>query len=97
MSRLHISDRARSDLDAIWRYSFEQWAQARADDYYLALREKLHQIATAPESGAAVDVRPTCRKILSGSHYIYYRAVPGGVEVLRVLHQSMDVRRHLAP
>jgi len=97
MLRLHISDRARDDLDGIWRHSLEQWAQARADEYYLAIRDKLKLIVAQPEIGVAVDVRPNCRKILSGSHYVYYRTVPGGLEILRILHQSMDVRRHLTP
>lgn len=97
MTLLHISERAHTDLDEIWRYSLEQWSQARADAYYLALRDKLKLVANRPEAGSTVDVRPTCRKILSGSHYIYYRAKSDRVEILRVLHQSMDVRRHLAP
>ena len=97
MTRLHISDRARDDLVEIWRYSLEQWNQARADEYYLALSDVMRLVAERPGSGAAVDVQPSCRKMLSGSHYIYYREQPSRVEILRVLHQSMDVRRHLAP
>ena len=95
MPRIDISERAHRDLDAIWQYSFKQWSNAKADEYYLAIRDKLRAALADPESGLPVEIRPGCRKLLSGSHIIYYRPVADGIEIIRVLHQSMDVRRHL--
>ena len=95
MSRIHISDEARRDLDAIWRYTAKQWSRAQADAYYLDLRRQLKAALANPVSGVPVDIRPSCRKLLSGAHFIYYRPVIDGIEVIRILHQSMDVRRHL--
>jgi len=95
MSQIHISDAARRDLDAIWRYSVNRWSRAQADAYYLDLRHQLRAALANPESGVAVDIRPSCRKRLSGSHFIYYRPAVDGIDIIRVLHQSMDVRRHL--
>ncbi|WP_369684713.1 type II toxin-antitoxin system RelE/ParE family toxin [Devosia ginsengisoli] len=80
---------------SIWRYSFEQWSKTQADEYYLALRNQLKAALANPDSGVPVTIRPGHRKLLSGSHFIYYRAVDDGIEIIRVLHQNMDVRRHL--
>lgn len=41
-------------------------------------------------------IRPGYRKQLSGWHVIYYRLTEeGSVEIVRVLHRSMDVDGHL--
>lgn len=95
MSRIQISLQARRDLDSIWLYSLKRWSKAQADEYYLALREQLKTALVDPDSGVAVAIRPGLRKLLSGSHYIYYRPVANGIEIIRVLHQSMDVHQHI--
>jgi toxin ParE1/3/4 len=96
MPRIDISEEAHRDLDSIWQYSLTQWSEAKADEYYLALRDTLIAALADPDSGTPVEIRPGCRKLLSGSHFIYYRPVAGGIEIIRVLHQAMDVRRHLS-
>jgi toxin ParE1/3/4 len=48
------------------------------------------------EGEDASHIRPGYRKQLSGRHVIYYRETEEGViEVVRVLHQRMDVVRRL--
>jgi toxin ParE1/3/4 len=36
-------------------------------------------------------------KLRVGSHLVFFRNRDGGVDIIRVLHQSMDVGRHLKP
>ena len=33
--------------------------------------------------------------ISAGSHFIIYRAIEDGIGIIRVLHQRMDISRHL--
>jgi len=50
-----------------------------------------------PMIGRACDeVRPGYRKHAVGSHTLYYRIASADViDVVRILHQRMDVDRHL--
>jgi toxin ParE1/3/4 len=42
------------------------------------------------------DIRPGYRKLAAASHILYYRVTPDGViDVVRVMHQRMDIDRHL--
>jgi toxin ParE1/3/4 len=41
-------------------------------------------------------VRTGYRGSRVGAHVIFYREVTEGIEVVRILHQRMDVRRQLA-
>jgi toxin ParE1/3/4 len=41
------------------------------------------------------DLRPGYRKYLVGSHVLFYRVTNTDVVVVRILHQRMDVERHL--
>jgi toxin ParE1/3/4 len=56
----------------------------------------MHTLATTPQLGAARDaIRPGYRSARQGRHLIFYREIPDGIEVVRVLHESMDIERHL--
>jgi toxin ParE1/3/4 len=65
-----------------------------------SLRELQHAIdraAANPRIGRACDeIRSGYRKLAAGSHTLFYRVTAEDViEVVRVLHQRMDVDRHL--
>jgi hypothetical protein len=54
------------------------------------------KVAKRPETdNPASDLRQGYARRLTGSHIIFYRITDGGVDVVRVLHQSMDFDRHL--
>lgn len=59
------------------------------------LRE-LQRAAANPRIGGACDeIRPGYLKLGAGSHTLFYRVTAEGViDVVRVLHQRMDVDRH---
>jgi toxin ParE1/3/4 len=41
------------------------------------------------------DVRPDYRKYPVGSHILFYRVTKAAIVVVRILHQRMDVERHI--
>jgi toxin ParE1/3/4 len=93
--RLDLSLAAKSDISNIWRYTAEKWSVEQADAYYESIANALDDIAKGNIVGIPVDIRHGVQKHLLMSHAIYFRASAHAIEVLRVLHQSMDVRRHL--
>ena len=87
--------RAELDLEEIWFYSFERWGRAQADGYIGALAEAFETLADGRRTGRAVDIRRGYLKHAVGSHMVYFRVVPDGIEIVRILHQIMDTDRHL--
>jgi toxin ParE1/3/4 len=54
-------------------------------------------VAKNPTIGRPQDeFSPGLRKYPIGKHYIFYRASGKGIEVVRVLHQAMDITRQLS-
>ena len=41
------------------------------------------------------DVRTGYRKYPAGSHLLFYRLTPDGIDIVRILLQRMDFERHL--
>jgi toxin ParE1/3/4 len=91
-----LTGRARADLRGIWRYSMERWGRERADRYVREVDRAFATLAADPRRGRPCDeIRPGYRKLRGGAHMIFYRTVGVDIEVVRVLHQSMDFDRHL--
>jgi toxin ParE1/3/4 len=97
MRQLLFRPRAIADIEGIWDYTSRRWGVAQADRYVLSLRQACIAVARNELPGEdASHIRLGYRKQLSGRHVIFYRLNDqGAVEVVRVLHQRMDVVGHL--
>jgi toxin ParE1/3/4 len=96
MMRPILSPLAQKDLRSIWLYSAENWGRKQADRYAGSIRQDIARIAARPEIGNSDNVlRQGYAWRLTGSHIIFYRIIDGGVDIVRILHQSMDFDRHL--
>lgn len=97
MSRYLLSPAAQADLEQIWDYTCQRWDANQAEEYLLELQHAIERTAANPRIGRACDeIRPGYRKLSAGSHALYYRVTAEGlVDVVRILHQRMDVDRHL--
>ena len=96
MRQIRLSPKARADLDAIWDFSARRWGLDQAEDYLHGLGETMKLLAAWPHLGRSIDdVREGCFKFPAASHVIFYRVLPGTIDVIRILHKSMDVDRHL--
>lgn len=94
--RFIVSPRARADIDDIWDYTARQWGTRQAEIYLRLLQAAVDAVASDPEVGPTCDdVRPGYRKYRVGSHVLFYRVTASSVVVVRILHQRMDVDRHL--
>jgi toxin ParE1/3/4 len=88
--------RAQQDLEAIWLYTFQQWSSVQADSYVSDILSACERLSNGEKVGLnAADVRLGYWKYFSGSHVIYYRISDHYLTVVRILHQSRDVDKHL--
>lgn len=97
MSRYVLSPAARADVEQIWDYTCDRWGDKQAEKYVREIQRAIDRVVDIPEIGRACDeVRPGYRKHAVGAHTLYYRVAGVDViDVVRILHQRMDVDRHL--
>lgn len=90
-----LSPRAESDLEEIWLYTFKTWSLEQANRYHGTIVEAFEGLAARGRIGRPVDIRDGYFKYRVGAHVVFYRFAESGLVVVRVLHQRMDVGRHL--
>ncbi len=93
MSSYKLSRKAVTDLLKIGRYTTKKWGIAQRDEYLKQIDNCFTQLSENPNLGIKCDyVAEGYRKFPQGSHMIYYRLAPKNVvEIIRILHKSMDV------
>jgi len=90
-----LSPKAESDLENIWRYSAEHWSDSQADRYVNEIFSACGDLARGIRKGRNVPIRSGYLKYPVASHFIYYRFRTDQLHVIRILHQRMDLERHL--
>lgn len=95
MKAIRFTPAAEADLEAIWDYSAEHWGIAQADRYTDDIRDACVALASSEKRGRSVDIREGYRKFSTGSHMIYFIERADMLAVIRILHTSQDVQRHL--
>ena len=97
MHPYEISTKALADLDEIWLYTFETWSVEQANRYYNLIFDEISYICEDPLSGKSMDdVRKGYRVSKVKSHLIFYKVVNDIVEIIRILHQRMDIENRLS-
>lgn len=95
MSNVSFSAAAADDLNDIWDYTTEEWGIDQAERYTDGIQDICNSLARGEKHGYIVDIREGYLKRSVGRHFIFYRTTDTGISVTRILHQSMDVQRHL--
>ena len=92
MAIAYLTPAARQDLSVIWDYTNERWGIEQAEKYTEHIIE-MCAVLTEPVTGSlsADDIRSGYQKVLYGKHLIFFRIEKEVIEVVRILHQSMDV------
>ncbi len=97
MCKYRISEKAVADLERIWIYTFENWSVNQADRYYNLIIDEIKFIAENFMSGKSMEhIRRGYRVSKVKSHLIFYRKFDDNqIEVIRILHQMMDLKNRL--
>jgi toxin ParE1/3/4 len=93
--RFVLSPRAETDLDEIWDYTADRWGLDQAVTYTRDIWQRIQAVAARPAMGQECsNIRTGYYKISCGSHVLFYRLTPEGVDVVRILHARMDYDSH---
>lgn len=93
-----ISQEANRDIENIWLYTFENWSHEQADRYFNLILDEIEYISNNPDSGKDYDeVRKGYFRSRIKSHFIFYKInrKKERVEIIRILHQRMDIESRL--
>ena len=91
-----ITKKAVSDLEEIWLYTVEKWPVEQADRYYSLIFDEINFICSNVESGKPMGhVRKGYRASKVKSHLIFYQVKNNIVEIIRILHERMDIDNRL--
>lgn len=96
MLELRLRPKAVEDLQSIWDYTVEFWDVAQAEKYLRAIQLAFEKLTESRFSGRRCDsIRTGYWKISVGKHVIFYRVEDGFLDVVRVLHERMDMPQQL--
>jgi len=91
-----ISKKAVSDLEEIWLYTIENWSVEQADRYYNLIFDEINFICQNYENGKSMEhVRKGYFAAKVKSHLIFYKVVSNRIEIIRILHEMMDIENRL--
>lgn len=93
-----ISIEAQNDLENIWLYTFETWSLEQADRYLELIFDEIDYLAKNPTEGKDYShvIKGYFRSKVK-SHFIFYKInlKDKFVEIIRILHQQMDIENRL--
>jgi toxin ParE1/3/4 len=97
MLKYKLSKSAVKDLNNIWSYTVKKWSLNQADKYYNSLVKVFQDIANNPNEGKNYDgVSSDLLGFRIGKHIIFYEILDEDfIEIIRILHGSMDLKSKL--
>ena len=97
MKLFALTKTAKADLRSIAIFTQERWGIKQRNLYIKQLDDAFHILARSFELGKSCDdIMPGYRKFPQGSHIVFYKgASTSKIEVIRILHKSMDVETQI--
>jgi toxin ParE1/3/4 len=94
MAQILFTPLAAEDLQQIWLYIAENAGRETAKKFLSEIKKKCETAAKFPESGRARhEFIINLRSIPFKNYVIFYLPLKDGIEVLRVLHGSRDIKQ----
>jgi len=86
-----LSPLAKCDIQKIWDYTANRWGIDQAETYICQLWKHIEAVARQPAiARPCPEVRKGYYKYPSGSHVLFFRISGNDIDIVRILHQSMD-------
>ena len=97
MSDYIISEKALEDINAIWVYTAQNWSVEQANRYYNLIFDEIEFISSNFEMAQDFGkLRKSYRYSKIKSHLIFFKKNKfNEIEVIRVLHEKMDIESRL--
>ena len=98
MSEYIINEKALEDINNIWIYTAENWSVGQADRYYNLIYDEIEYIVGNFEMARDFGkIRKSYKYSKVKSHLIFFKKDKNNeIEVVRVLHERMDIENRLA-
>lgn len=95
MADFRITPRARDDLLNIGRYTLRMWGRTQRNIYLRNLDKRFQWLADHPRLGKhRADIQEGYYSFLEGSHLIFYIIREGGIDIIGIPHQNMDIENY---
>ena len=86
---------ARTDLEEIWLFTFEEWGLEQADKYLNSLFSRFEWLSRNPYTGKdRKDIKNGYHCFPEGMHLVFYTMTEYGIDIIGIPHQNMDVVCH---
>lgn len=97
MSKYIISTEAQKSLKQIRTYTLKNHGKQQTKIYLKMLRSRMQDISKKPDSKGTArdDLKKGYYSVFAGKHTIYYRIRDTHIDIIDVLHQSMEPSKHL--
>lgn len=97
MAKYELTNKAVEDLTDIWKYTIDKWSEQQADRYFNILISSCQEIANNPELGKNYDgITNELYGLKTERHIIFYRKrINKPLEITRILHERMDLKRRI--
>jgi len=96
MSTVLLSIQARNDLIGIKKYTIKNWGKKQSNKYIFSIRQCAKKLANYTIQGKLRnEIASNLRSYHIGRHVIFYVEYEEGIKIARILHDSMDFRRHI--
>ena len=97
MPKYFFCHKAADDLAKIWHHTYEKWPEKQADNYYKSLISYCSEIAKNPTIGKTYNgISLGLLGLKSAKHIIFYRSRnAAGIEIIRILHERMDLKHRI--
>lgn len=94
--RYKLTFEAASDLTEIYVHGFLKFGETQAEKYFAELEDCFAVLSNAPLiCRERAEFTPPVRIHHRGRHLVIYVIQDDRILIIRVLHDSMDVKRHL--
>lgn len=88
-----ITPRALQDIRDIGRYTLQKWGREQRNNYLHALDKRFEWLAENPQCGTyRPEIQEGYFSYIQGSHLIFYLKREGGIDIIGIAHQCMDIR-----
>ena len=97
MGKYRLTNLAVQDLSDIWNYTFDNWSERQADNYYEQLTNAFEAIADNQQQGRNYEgILGDLFGFKVNRHIVFYRRISSElVEITRILHERMDLKKRL--
>ena len=97
MVKVILRQEAINDLTDIWNYTLQKWSEKQADKYHQTIKSACNEVGKNPSIGKPYpEINRNLFGLKSGKHIVfYYQTSEDEIDVIRILHERMDLKNRL--